>query len=90
MDQIDLFDPIPFIERLEEQPRSSRAALAITCEFDGPGDRLSYTVMVLSQPEGELLWSTEASGIPLARNADRLASLLSEAVGRILRQLDAF
>lgn len=90
MEQAPLFDALAYIEGPEEDPRYRRLHLTVTCTFAGPANELWYHVRTLDHDTGELVWQEEAQRIALASNVDELASRLSKAVERIMRQLDTF
>ncbi len=85
-----LFDPMPYIEHLEEMTHYSHLELRATLILDGPANVASWLVECLTDEHGPLVFRRVGGGLPVVEGAALVASDVSNAVQRMLRQLSPF
>lgn len=88
--QDELFESLPYITVLEEEPHSPHVDLRVHLVLLGPAGHASWTVEATDGVSGDMLWREEAHSMTLTQVANLLPSATSKAIGRALRQLDPF
>lgn len=86
----ELFDPMPYIEVLEESIHAQRITVTLVAALDGPAGTISATLVVTETDTAEVLWHETMTEWSISAGPNLVASAARRGLERAVRQLSPF